>query len=156
MSGPGVYMFSWIRISFVSALFASLLVLPLQAQNPEQLEVGPPPLHRVAPPDPGLSPGELEKRGDTLREDKSFLDAVDYYQAELKGAPPSASVLNKLGICQLMLQRYKEARKSFERAIKADRNHADAYNNLGVVYYQGHDYNRAISHYEKAVSLNGA
>ena len=154
MSGPGVYMLSWIRISFVSALFASLLVLPLQAQNTEQLEVGPPPLHRVAPPAPGLSPEELEKRGDSLREDKNFLDAVDYYQAELKGAPPSASVLNKLGICQLMLQRYKEARKSFERAIKADRNHADAYNNLGVVYYQGHDYNRAISHYEKAVSLN--
>jgi TPR repeat protein len=154
-------MFSWIRISSVSALlvvaafFASLLVLPLQAaQNGEQLEVSPPPLHRVAPPPPGLSPEELEKRGDLLRVDKNFLDAVDYYQAALKAGSPNASLLNKIGICQLMLQHYREARKTFERAIKTDRNHADAYNNLGVVYYQYHDFNRAITDYEKAVSLN--
>jgi tetratricopeptide (TPR) repeat protein len=154
-------MLSWIRISSVSLLSAvlvvfPLLVLPLQAQNSEQLEVGPPPLHRVDPPAPGASPEELERRGDQLRTEKNFLDAVDYYYAALKGAPGNASVLNKIGICQLMMQRYKEAGKSFERAIKADRKHADAYNNLGVVYYQARNYNAAIKRYEKAVALNDA
>jgi len=146
-------MLSCIRIGSVSLLFAALLVLPLQAQNSEQVEVGPPPRHRVDPPAPGASPEELEKRGDELRTDKNYLDAVDFYQAALKGAPGKASVFNKIGICQLMMQRYKEAKKSFERAIRGDRKYADAYNNLGVIYYQAHSYNAAIKHYEKAISL---
>ena len=146
-------MLSCIRIGSVSLLFAALLVLPLQAQNSEQVEVGPPPRHRVDPPAPGASPEELEKRGDELRSDKNYLDAVDFYQAALKGAPGKASVFNKIGICQLMMQQYKEAKKNFERAIRADRKYADAYNNLGVIYYQAHNYNAAIKHYEKAISL---
>jgi tetratricopeptide (TPR) repeat protein len=146
-------MLSWIRIGSVSLLFAALLVLPLQAQNSEQLEVSPPPLHRVDPPAPGASPEELEKRGDELRTDKNYLDAVDFYQAALKGAPGNASLFNKIGICQLMMQRFKEAKKSFEHAIRADRKYADAFNNLGVIYYQTRSYNAAIKHYEKAISL---
>lgn len=146
-------MLSRIRIDSVSLLFALVFVLPSHAQNSEQLEVGPPPLHRVEPPAPGATPEELERRGDALRVEKNFLDAVDYYQAALKGTPGNASVLNKIGICQLMMQRFKEARKSFERAIKADRKHADAYNNLGVIYYSQHNYNGAIKHYEKAISI---
>jgi tetratricopeptide (TPR) repeat protein len=153
---PGVYMRSWIRIGSVSLLFFffALFVLPLQAQNSEQLEVGPPPMHRADPPAPGATPEQLETRGDELRTQKNFLDAVDFYQAALKAAPGNASVFNKIGICQLMTQRYREARKSFERAIRADRKHADAYNNLGVVYYVQRNYNGAIKHYEKAIALN--
>ena len=110
-------------------------------------------MHRADPPAPGASPDDLEKRGDELRTDKNYLDAIDYYQAALKGAPGSASVFNKIGICQLMMHRYKEAKKSFERAIKADRKHADAYNNLGVIEYQARSYNAAIRHYQKAILL---
>ncbi|MGC2515520.1 MAG: tetratricopeptide repeat protein [Terriglobales bacterium] len=146
-------MLSCIRIGSVSLLFATLLVLPLQAQNSEQVEVGPPPLHRVEPPVSGVSPEQLEKRGDELRTDKNYLDAVDFYQAALKGGPANASLLNKVGICQLMMQRYKEAKKSFERALRADRKYADAYNNLGVIYYQAHAYTAAIKDYEKAIAL---
>jgi tetratricopeptide (TPR) repeat protein len=50
-----------------------------------------------------------------------------------------------------MMQRYKEAKKSFERAIKADRKHADAYNNLGRHYYTMHNYSAAIRQYQKAI-----
>jgi|ERR1035438_9928048 tetratricopeptide (TPR) repeat protein len=146
-------MLSCIRVSFLVVLFAVLLVLPLLAQNPEQVEVGPPPQHRVDPPASGATPAEMEQRGDELKEEKNFLDAIDYYQAALKGAPGNASVFNKIGICQLLMQRYKEARKSFERAIKADHNHADAYNNLGVTYYTNHNYGGAIRQYQKAIAL---
>ncbi len=134
-------------------LISLLAVLPLTAQNSEQLQVGPPPLHRAEPPRPEANPQELEKRGDELRTDKDFLDALDYYQAALKKDNDNAAIYNKAGICQLMLQRYKEARKNFERAIKADRKHADAYNNLGVTYYQAKNYNKAIKQYEKAIVL---
>ena len=146
-------MVSWIRVCFIAVLFCSLLTLPLPAQNTEQLEVGPPPLHRAEPPAPGASAEQLEQRGDELRTEKDYLDAVDYYQAALKRAPGKSDVFNKIGICQLMLQRYKEAKKSFEHAIRADRKHGDAYNNLGVIDYETHNYAAAIRQYEKAISL---
>jgi len=117
------------------------------------LQVGPPPLHRAEPPAPGASAEQLESGGDQLRVEKNFLDAVDYYEAALKKSPNNAALFNKMGICQLMLQRYKDAKKSFERAIKADRQHSDAYNNLGVIYYQARNYNKAIKQYDKAILL---
>lgn len=138
------------------ALFFLLVVVPTfpaSAQNTEQLQVGPPPLHRAESPAPGASAEQLESSGDQLRVEKNFLDAVDYYDAALKKSPNNAVLFNKIGICQLMLQRYKDAKKSFERSIKADRNHADAYNNLGVIYYQAKNYNKAIKQYEKAILL---
>jgi len=154
-------MLSGIRISSIALLFAALLVLPLQAQNTEQLEVGPPPLHRADPPTPGASPAELENRGDELRESKDYLDAVDFYQAALKGAPRDASLLNKIGICQIQLHRLRESRKTLERAIRVDHKLADAYNNLGVVYYslgvntrQSGDFAKAIKMYDKAIALS--
>src|SRR5260370_14565219 len=99
---------SWIRIGSVSLLFSALFVLPLQAQNSEQVEVGPPPLHRADPPAPGASPEELEKRDDEQRTQKSFLDAAHFYHSSMNAAPLRASVINKIGICQLMTQRYKD------------------------------------------------
>jgi len=154
-------MLSWIRISSVAFLFAALVVLPLHAQNSEQLEVGPPPLHRAEPPTPGASPEELEKRGDELRENKNYLDAVDYYQAALKGAPGDALLLNKIGICQIQLHRLRESKKTLERAIRIDRKRPDAYNNLGVIYYslgvsthQNGDFAKAVKMYDKAITLS--
>lgn len=150
-------MLSGIRIGFVALLFAALFALPSQAQNSEQLEVGPPPLHRVAPPAPGATAEELETRGDELRTEKNYLDALDYYQAAFGAAPSNAALFRKIGVCQLMMQRYKEAKKSFERAIRSDHKDAVAYNNLGVVYYVVRNYNAAIKNYEKAIQYdNGA
>jgi tetratricopeptide (TPR) repeat protein len=163
MFGPGVYMFSWIRISAVSLflLLSAFPVLPLQAQNTEQLEVGPPPVHRADPPAPGATPEELETRGDELRANKNFLDAVDYYQAALRGTSPSASLLNKIGICEILLRRLRESKKTLERAIRVDHGYADAYNNLGVVYYEfgvnnhsGGDFSKAIKMYDKAIAIS--
>jgi tetratricopeptide (TPR) repeat protein len=146
-----------LRTSFAVLLFCALLVLPIQlvlpaqAQSSEQMEVGPPPLHRAEPPAAGASPEELERRGDELRTEKNFLDALDYYQAALNAVPGDASLFRRMGVCQLMMQRYKEAKKSFERAIRADHNDAISYNNVGVIFYAQHNYNAAIKHYEKAI-----
>jgi tetratricopeptide (TPR) repeat protein len=140
------------------AVLFLLLALPAlpasaSAQSSEQLQVGPPPLHRAEPPAPEASAEQLESRGDQLRVEKNFLDAVDYYEAAIKKSPNSAALFNKVGMCQLMLQRYKDAKKSFEHSMKADRNHADAYNNLGVVYYQAKNYGKAIKQYDRAILL---
>ncbi len=178
-------MLTWIRVSsaafgLVATLSLQLHALPKQAppappqpapaQHSEQVEVGTPPLHRVDPPAAGASAQELEARGDELRGDKNFLDAMDFYEAALKRSlgsgssstsgsaslrtPGTASLFRKIGVCQLMLQRYKEAKKSFESAIRIDARDAVAYNNIGVVYYAARKYNAAIKHYEKAISFD--
>lgn len=136
-------------------LFLSSVVFPLHAQSPtEQVQVGPPPLHRAEPPESSASPEELEKRADELRSTKYYLDAIDYYGAALQKKPNDPVLQNKLGISELLLQRYKEAKKHFERAIKADRRYADAYNNLGVIEYITKKYGKAVRQYERAIQLN--
>ena len=126
----------------------------LGAQLPpdEKLEVAPP-LNRIEPPSPSASAQELEQQADRLRSTKAYLDALDYYHAALAKNPQSAGLYNKVGITELMLQRYKEARRDFERAIKKDPKHADAHNNLGVTYYFDKKYGKAIQEYEKAIQL---
>src|SRR6266566_909877 len=102
----------------------------------------------------------LQQRAVTLRHTdggsgtKLYLDALDYYRAALAKQPNDPLVLNKLGITEIMMQRFKEARKSLERSIRADRKSADAYNNLGVVYYEEKKYGAAVKQYHKAIALD--
>ena len=147
-------MLSWNRITSLLLLLPLFMFTPAFSQNTEMVQVGPPPIHRVEAPASSASAEELEGRGDQLRAEKDYLDAMDYYQAAAQKSTISASLLNKMGICDLMMQRYKEARKNFSRAVKIDRTHADAYNNLGVVYYVSRDYGKAIKNYQKATALN--
>lgn len=143
------------------SIFAPLALLiiisisaPLQAQNSEQVEVGPPPIHRVAPPAAGASARELEAVGDQLQSDKNYLDAIDYYEAALNKDRTNVVLLNKVGMSQLLLRRYKDARKNFDRAIKLNKNYANAYANLAVVYYQQGSYGKSIRYYDKAIQLD--
>jgi tetratricopeptide (TPR) repeat protein len=54
----------------------------------------------------------------------------------------------------LELHRYREAKKSFEHSIRTDKNYANAYANLGVVYYQENSYAKSIRYYDKAITLD--
>jgi len=121
--------------------------------NSEMVQVIPPPMRQATPPLASSSAQELESRGDDLRAQKDYLDALDYYRAALAKNPKDGPLCNKTGITELMLQRYRDARKDFERAIRADRQLADARNNLGVIFYLEKKYKRAISDYEAAIKL---
>jgi tetratricopeptide (TPR) repeat protein len=96
---------------------------------------------------------ELENRGDQLRQEKAYADALDYYRAAIRKDQHIAHLYNKAGIAELMIQRYKDSQKDFERAIKLDQTLADAYNNLGVTRYQEKKYSKAVDDYEKAIQL---
>jgi len=146
------------RQSVSCLLILGLFAIPvLQAQSAsDQVQVNPPSLRRAEPPAANASAAELESRGDELRAQKAYLDAIDYLRAALVKAPNVARIYNKIGIAELQIQRYKESRKDFERAIKLDRTLADAYNNLGVVYYKEAKHGKAIKQYEKAIKLNPA
>jgi tetratricopeptide (TPR) repeat protein len=122
-----------------------------QVSHSEQVQIAPPLIRAVDPPAADATAAALEEQGDRLRAEKLYLDALDYYYAALGKKPNDAHLLNKIGITNLMMQRYKDARKAFEHAIKADHEFADAYNNLGVVFYEAKKYGAAVKQYEKAI-----
>jgi tetratricopeptide (TPR) repeat protein len=125
----------------------------LEQRSSENTAVTPQQLRRAAPPPADASAEELIQRGDELRAEKAYLDASDYYRAALEKGGPTAAVHNRLGMTNLGLLRYKEAKKDFERAIKLDRSYPEAQNNLGVVFYIQRKFKRAISQYQRAISL---
>ena len=125
-----------------------------QISHREQVQITPPLIRTVDPPAPDATAADLEVRADQLRSSKLYLDALDYYRAAMAKKPHDARLLNKAGITHLMMQHYKEAKKSFEQSIKADGTFADAYNNLGVVLYEQKRYGAAIKQYRKAIDLD--
>jgi tetratricopeptide (TPR) repeat protein len=126
-----------------------------QASHAEQVQIKPPLLRTIDPPAPDATAADLEARAEQLRAVKLYLDALDYYRAALAKRPNSASLLNKIGITELMMQRYREAKKSFDQSIKLDRKFADAYNNRGVVLYEERKYGAAIKEYRRAIAIDG-
>jgi tetratricopeptide (TPR) repeat protein len=146
-----------IRLLVVVLFFAIALPIVTVAQDISQtVPVTPPPTRRIEPPPADANALDLEDRGDQLRGEKAYLDALDYYQAALKKLPKgqaAAIVYNKMGIAQLQMTRYEEAKKSFEKSIKYDKTYSKAYNNLGVVYYHNKKYGRAVKYYKKAIEM---
>lgn len=143
-------------------LFGSVMLLatalPLSAQvapisQPPATPLEPiAPLH-VPPPPENASAKQLEKQGDTLRLEKAFLDSIDYYDAAMKKAD-SAALHNKAGISYFLLQRERDAKREYKRAIKLDKNYPEAHNNLGALLYEERKYGPAIKEYKKAIRLN--
>jgi tetratricopeptide (TPR) repeat protein len=150
------------RASLVSASLLAVCVLAVssltwaQVSHSEQVQIKPPLIRLVDPPAADASVADLEARADQLRAEKLYLDAIDYYRAAMAKEANSARLLNKIGIAELMMQRYHEAKKSFERASKADGKFADACNNLGVVYYEERKYGAAVKEYRRAIALDNA
>ena len=139
---------------FLLALIVSVVsTVQAQSSNPELVQISPPTIRRAVPPSATASLEELEKRGDELRVEKDYLDALDYYRAVLAKTPNNSEVHNKAGIAELLMQRYKEAGKEFERAVHLDHQYADAVNNLGVIDYEEKKYGKAIKQYEKALKF---
>lgn len=144
-------------LRFVPILLALLSVTCISAfaqlSELDQIQVAPP-MRQVQPPSPTASAEELEKQGDELRTQKAYLDAIDYFRQALTKDPNNAAIQNKVGISELMLQRYHEAGKEFEKAIRNNPKFAEAYNNLGVVYYERKKYGSAIKYYKKTIGLD--
>src|ERR1051326_4014987 len=142
----------------VSALTVLICALSIgsygQMARSEQVQIKPPLLRAIEPPAPDATAADLESRAEELRREKLFLDALDYYRAALVKNPHSASLLNKIGITNLMMQRNREAKKWFDQSIKADHKFADAYNNRGVALYEEQKYGAAIKDYRRAIAMD--
>jgi tetratricopeptide (TPR) repeat protein len=126
-----------------------LLVPPFGLRARADQQVNPPP----PVPDGSASAKDLEEEGDALRAQKRYLDSIDFYSVAIT-KQPTALLWNKKGMALLFLQRYPEATKCFDRAIKADKKAPEGYNNRGYMEQRDKNYNKAIKYYKKAVTLN--
>jgi tetratricopeptide (TPR) repeat protein len=133
---------------YVVSLLASLA---FQAAPARPVEVAdglvPPSPRTVAANNPNLSD---ETRGDIMMARKMYREAIDFYKL---GAEKNAVLANKAGIAYHQLGDLDNAKKYYERAIKLDKNYAEAINNLGTVHYAKKSYNNAIRQYQKALAI---
>src|SRR4051812_5845035 len=104
-----------------TTLVSLLAVLLLAGISSGQVSVAsvPQQLRQAEPPPASASAAQLEATGDDLHARKYFADALDYYQAA-NNKEPSARLLNKVGMMDLLLMRVDAARKDFEHALKLD------------------------------------
>ena len=91
-----------------------------------------------------LSPTE---RGDIYMARKMYREAIDTYMQ----APPTAPMLNKIGIAYHQMAELDLAAKYYQRAMKADPAFIDATNNLGTIYYSKKSFRRAIGEFKKVL-----
>jgi tetratricopeptide (TPR) repeat protein len=91
----------------------------------------------------------LEERADLYMVRKMYREAIDTYRS----AGNTAVLWNKIGIAYHQLGELEAARKSYERAIKLNKQDADAINNVGTVFYAEKKYRTAIARYNKAISI---
>ncbi len=145
-----------VPVSLLAVFFCALSTVgSAQVSHSEQVQIKPPLLRTIDPPAPDATASDLEARAEQLRREKLYLDALDYYRAALAKEPNSPSLLNKIGITDLMMQRNREAKKWFDQAIKVDRKFADAYNNRGVALYEEQKYGAAVKDYRRAIAIDG-
>jgi tetratricopeptide (TPR) repeat protein len=129
---------------------ASLLLFTclLAAQAPPPQPAAAPPSQDPQPAKPQISP---EMRGDIYMARRMYREAIDVYRSI---QPPTAVILNKIGIAYQQLGDLESAKKMYERAMKLNNKYPEAINNLGTVHYARKNYRRAISQYKKALTLN--
>jgi tetratricopeptide (TPR) repeat protein len=142
---------------FAFACLVLLMTQPVvgqQAQTPPSQDASTTPL-QVPPPPENATHEELEKQGDDLRNQKAYLDSIDYYRAAMK-KEDSAVLHNKAGISYFQLYRDRDAKKEYEAALKFDKSYAEAYNNLGALFYREQRYGPAVREYRKALRINEA
>jgi hypothetical protein len=142
-----------------ACLILLLVVIPFtvtlaQVSHSEQVQIAPPLIRAIDPPAPDATAAMLEQQGDALHSAKLYLDALDYYRAALVKAPDNAPVLNKMCRTELLMNRWRDARKSCERAIKVNHAYAEAYGNLAVSYYGDRKYGAAVKQCNKAIAID--
>jgi tetratricopeptide (TPR) repeat protein len=92
----------------------------------------------------------LEARGDISMARKMYREAAETY---LEVKPPTAIILNKVGIAYHQMSDLNSAQRYYQRSIKLKPDYSEAINNLGTIYYARKSYRRAISTYKRALKI---
>ena len=60
---------------------------------------------------------------------------------------------NKLGIAFQQENKFHSARQAYTKATHVDPNFAEAWNNLGTVYFMEKKYGKSVAYYQRAIKL---
>jgi Flp pilus assembly protein TadD len=96
----------------------------------------------------------FEIKGDIARAKEEYSAAAYWYNAALRTDRKNAEIYNKLGIAQLKLGEMNEARRSFQLAVKYQKNYVEALNNLGATYCLLRKYKPAVRTLKEALALD--
>ena len=73
---------------------------------------------------------------------------------KVRSSSENEAFYNNIGICQLKLEKYEEAKLSFDKAIDLDSDNAESYFNRGILYYSLKNYEAAFKDYEKSLLIS--
>ena len=96
---------------------------------------------------------EVIQQASTLHQNKNYDDARKLYQKALKMMPNEPRILNMIGRLELDAGNYDVARIRLEKALKIQSN-SDIYANLGDLYFELEDFEKAHEILSKALSIN--
>ncbi len=83
---------------------------------------------------------------------KNYSEAIAYLYRASRVAPQEPRIWNALGIAYMEVGEHKKAEEAFKRALKSDPSFTEARMNLGILYGNIKDYDRAVRFLEEAVS----
>ncbi len=79
---------------------------------------------------------------------------VKRIERQLESDPKNPKLYNKLGITYARFGKYRQAERSFKKAIELKADYFSPYNNMGNIYLLQKRYDSAINYYLKALSID--
>jgi len=95
-----------------------------------------------------------EEKGDLDRLHKDYQSALSHYESAARINTKSPDLYNKMGIAELQLKEWGQARKFFARAIKLNPQFFAPLNNLGVLELLDKRYKSSINYFKQALALD--
>ncbi|WP_457571397.1 tetratricopeptide repeat protein [Desulfovulcanus sp.] len=91
---------------------------------------------------------------DTLINAKEYKRAIQYLKMAHEDDPESVHIFNRLGMVLRKLGRFADAEKAYLQALKLDPNDEYLYFNMGRLYIDSQDWEKAAQMAQKALKLN--
>jgi tetratricopeptide (TPR) repeat protein len=83
-----------------------------------------------------------------------FIQATDFFDRAIKGGGDPSSNYANLGLALRKLGRWAEAEKALLQSLEVDPQKVEAVVNLGHLYKENKEYDKALEYFKKAISLN--
>lgn len=104
----------------------------------------------------GTSSGPLEE-ANALFEAKNYAAALTQYRSVLTTYPDQAhEIYFNIGQCYMAMDSVQQALTAYYQALSADHEQTSslAYNQIGIIFAQGKQYQQALTNFQKAVRMN--
>ena len=106
------------------------------------------------PDKPQLTAVELFNKGEDLRKNEDYLEAINAFTQAIRLDSNYAIAYHNRGVSYHKLGNYQKAIEDYNQAIRLGLNNAISYHNRGVSYRKLGNYQKAIEDYDEAIRLD--